>query len=84
MRGDWSIVRGSSAPICTLTLETRPTRKDEMILQVKPMRCRRGAVRPGVMAHGARRAGVEIGPRPALAVRGSRRHLAAIPKAMMR
>jgi hypothetical protein len=36
MRGEWSIVRGSSAPICTLTLETTPTGKDEMILQVKP------------------------------------------------
>jgi hypothetical protein len=35
MTGDWSVVRGASAPICTLTLSLQPTGKDELSLKVQ-------------------------------------------------
>jgi hypothetical protein len=36
MTGDWSVVRGSSAPICTLTLAMTVAGKDEYALKVQP------------------------------------------------
>jgi hypothetical protein len=34
MTGEWSVVRGASAPICTLTLSLQPAAKDELSLKV--------------------------------------------------
>jgi hypothetical protein len=34
MTGEWSVVRGASAPICTLTLNLQPAGKDELSLKV--------------------------------------------------
>lgn len=34
MTGEWSVVRGASAPICTLTLSVQPAGKDELSLKV--------------------------------------------------
>ena len=36
MTGEWSVVRGASAPICTLTLSLQPAGKDELSLKVQP------------------------------------------------
>jgi hypothetical protein len=36
MTGDWSVVRGSSAPICTLTLAMTAAGKDEYAIKVQP------------------------------------------------
>jgi hypothetical protein len=36
MTGEWSVVRGASAPICTLTLSLQPAGKDELSLKVEP------------------------------------------------
>jgi hypothetical protein len=36
MTGDWSVVRGASASICTLTLSLQPASKDELSLKVAP------------------------------------------------
>jgi hypothetical protein len=35
MTGEWSVVRGASAPICTLTLSLQPAGKDELSLKVQ-------------------------------------------------
>jgi hypothetical protein len=34
MTGEWSVVRGASGPICTLTLSVQPAGKDELSLKV--------------------------------------------------
>ncbi|MBV9239586.1 MAG: AprI/Inh family metalloprotease inhibitor [Xanthobacteraceae bacterium] len=36
MTGEWSVVRGASAPICALTLSLQPAGKDELSLKVQP------------------------------------------------
>ena len=47
--GDWHVVRGGGAPICTLTLLTAPAGNDDFALRVKPG-CDRSLVRFGLAA----------------------------------